>query len=45
MTPTYFAMIIFNILVELINGSLIPSVSKGTVLGTMVARWFGDWMY
>jgi hypothetical protein len=24
---------------------LIPSVSKGTVLGTMVARWFGDWMY
>jgi hypothetical protein len=36
---------IFNILVELIDDSLMPLMPMGTVLDTMVARWFGGWMY
>ena len=35
------AAVIFHILVELIDGSLTPSVSMGTILDTMVAGWSG----
>ena len=41
MTPIWLAAMIFNILIELINGSLIQSVLMRTVSDTMVARWFG----
>ena len=44
-THAWLAAMIFNILVELIDGSLMPSVSMGTVSDTMVTRWFRDWMY
>ena len=36
---------VFNFLVELIVSSLTPFVTTGTVLDTMVARWFGGWVY
>ena len=45
MTPDRSVMMIFNILVELIDGSMMSSVQMGTILDTNVARWFGVWMY
>ena len=45
MTPAWLAMMIFNILVEVIDGSLTSSVPMGTVLNTMMTRWFEGWMY
>ena len=41
MTPTCLATMVFDFLVELINGSFTPSVPIRTVLDTVVARWFG----
>ena len=35
------ATMVFHFLVELIDSSLAPSVPMGTVLDTLMARWFG----